>query len=218
MTGTSTPKRARMAGPDRLRGRDRGRPAAASRPNRTPGPTFEASIAAVGADEPVRGLGDQDAVLHPDDAPGLAQHDLDLARVAVAPRGELDGLGSRLDGGQVDDGALGLRHDLLGDDEDVVARSAAARPRVRSMASPIRDGRGRRRRGSRGCRRARGRGSEPSAGTGALRLDRLRRRRGRSGVSRSIDQRAVRARCRWRRRPRRRLDGRAGCPARTRSR
>ena len=38
---------------------------------------------AVGADEPVRGLGDEHAVLHPDDASGLAQDDLDLARVAV---------------------------------------------------------------------------------------------------------------------------------------
>ncbi len=76
--------------------------------------------AAVGAHEPVRGLGDQYAVLHPDDASGLAEDDLDLARVAVEAFGELDRLAPGSDGRQVDDGSLGLRHDLLGDDEHVV--------------------------------------------------------------------------------------------------
>ena len=84
--------------------------------------------AAVRAHEPVRRLGDEDAVLHADDAPRLAQHDLDLARVAVVALGELERLRSRHDAGQVDDRALGLGDDLLGHDEDVVVASAAARP------------------------------------------------------------------------------------------
>jgi len=54
------------------------------------------------------------------DPPCLAQDHLDLAGVAVPALGEGDGLGTRLDGCQVDDRALGLRDDLLGDDEDVV--------------------------------------------------------------------------------------------------
>ena len=50
------------------------------------------------------------------------EDDLDLARIAVVARGELDRLGAGDDAGQVDDGAFGLRHDLLGDDEHVVGR------------------------------------------------------------------------------------------------
>ena len=69
----------------------------------------------------MRGLGDEHAVLHPDHASGLAQDDLDLARVAVEALGELDRLPPGSDGRQVDDGALGLRHDLLGDDQHVLA-------------------------------------------------------------------------------------------------
>ena len=68
----------------------------------------------------MRRLGDEDAVRHPDDPPGLAQHDLDLARVAVESLGERDGLRPGLDRRQVDGRAFRLRHDLLGDDQDVV--------------------------------------------------------------------------------------------------
>ena len=68
---------------------------------------------------------------HPDDPPRLAQDDLDLARIAVAALGELDRLGPRLDRRQVDDRALGLRHDLLGDDERRRRRGAAAAPASR---------------------------------------------------------------------------------------
>ena len=50
--------------------------------------------------------------------------------------GELDGLGAWLDGRQVDDRALRLRDDLLGDDEDVVRTGAAADQARRSSASP----------------------------------------------------------------------------------
>ena len=88
---------------------------------------------AVGTDEAVLGLGDDHAALHPDDAAGLAQDDLDLARVAVPARSERDGLRTGLDRVKVDDRALGLRDDLLGDDEDVVGRGAAGgRPSPRS--------------------------------------------------------------------------------------
>ena len=75
---------------------------------------------AVGADEAVRGLRDEHAVRHPDDPPGLAQDDLDLAGVAIPALGKLDGLRARFDRRQVDDRALGLGDDLLGHDEDVV--------------------------------------------------------------------------------------------------
>ena len=78
-------------------------------------------------------LGDEHAVGHPDDASRLAQDDLDLAGIAVVALGELDRLGSRLDPGQVDDRALGLRDDLLRDDQDVVVaqREGAGRGRDR---------------------------------------------------------------------------------------
>ena len=77
--------------------------------------------AAVGTHEAVRRLGDQDAVGHPDDAARLAQDDFDLARIAVPALGERQRFRSRLDRGQVDQRALGLGHDLLGDHQDVVA-------------------------------------------------------------------------------------------------
>jgi hypothetical protein len=75
---------------------------------------------AVGADEAVLGLGDQDAVRHPYDAPRFAQDDLDLARIAIPALGEGDGLGPRLDRVEIDDRTLRLGDDLLGDDEDIV--------------------------------------------------------------------------------------------------
>ncbi len=65
-------------------------------------------------------LGDQHAVRHADDAAGLTQDDLDLARVTVELGGELDGLRARVHSGEVDDRAFGLGDDLLGHDEDVV--------------------------------------------------------------------------------------------------
>ena len=48
-----------------------------------------------------------------------AQDDLDEAGVLVPPLGELGGERRRLDAGEVDDGAFGLRDDLRGDDDDV---------------------------------------------------------------------------------------------------
>ena len=92
------------------------------------GPDVRRVDAAVGADEPVRRLGDEHAVLHAHDAAGLAEDDLDLARVAVEALGELERLLAGDDAGQVDDGALGLGHDLLGHDQHVTLGSAAGRP------------------------------------------------------------------------------------------
>ena len=48
--------------------------------------------------------------------------------VAVVALGELDRLRAGDDAGQVDDGAFGLGHDLLGHDQHVVVASAAGRP------------------------------------------------------------------------------------------
>ena len=127
MTGTSTPNRSRIAvriaagrriGVVRQQRDDRARP----------GPDVRGVDAAVRAHEAVRRLGDEHAVGHPHDPPRLAQHDLDLAGVAVAALGELDRLGSRLDGRQVDDRALGLGDDLLGHDEHVVVAQRQERP------------------------------------------------------------------------------------------
>ena len=127
MTGTSTPNRASDRGPDPA-----GRRVGVARQERheraRPGPDVRGVDAAVGADEPVRRLGDQHAVRHADDAAGLAQDDLDLAGVAVELGRELDGLRARVDAGEVDDGALGLRDDLLGDDEHVVLAERQQRP------------------------------------------------------------------------------------------
>ena len=66
------------------------------------------------------GLGDDHPVGHPDDADRLAQDDLDLARVALPALREGCRLGTRLDRPQVDDRALGLGDDLLGDHDHVV--------------------------------------------------------------------------------------------------
>ena len=77
--------------------------------------------AAVGADEAVARARDDHAALHAHDGRRLAQHDLDLARIAVPALGEGDRLRARRDRAQVDDRALGLGDDLLGHDEHVAA-------------------------------------------------------------------------------------------------
>jgi hypothetical protein len=63
-------------------------------------------------------LGDHERVAAADDARGLAQDHLELARVAVFA-GELDGQLGRLDAGERDDASLGFRDDLLGEHEHV---------------------------------------------------------------------------------------------------
>src|SRR3954451_13077130 len=68
----------------------------------------------------MRRFSDEDAGLHPDHADGLAQHHLELSRVAVPAPCELDHLRARRDRAEVDDRALRLRDHLLRDDEDIV--------------------------------------------------------------------------------------------------
>ena len=91
MTGTSTPKAARTA--DRMRSADASGSTGSSV---TIAAALRAHVrgvdAAVGADETVRRLRDQDAVLPADDPASLAQHDLELARVAVPACREFDRL------------------------------------------------------------------------------------------------------------------------------
>ena len=135
-----SPNRSRTRVPDPRRGGVGVDAAAASPRRRESGPTFEASTPRVRAHEAVARLGDQHAALHAHDPARLAQHDLDLARVAV-PRSSptRSACGRRLDRPQVDDGALGLGHDLLGDDEDVAGLERGARrasPRARRRSSP----------------------------------------------------------------------------------
>jgi hypothetical protein len=65
----------------------------------------------------VRRLRDDQRRPHPHDARGLAQDHLDTARVLSLR--DLDRLGRGLDGAEVDDPALGLRDDLLREDDDV---------------------------------------------------------------------------------------------------
>ena len=67
--------------------------------------------------EPV--LGDHQVRAVPHDAPRLGQDHLDEARVLLDLGGERDGLRRGLDGRDIDDAALGLRDDLLRDDQHV---------------------------------------------------------------------------------------------------
>ena len=72
----------------------------------------------------VEGWHDDDAVGHPDDAPGLTEDDLDLARVAVPAGREVHGLRARGDRGEVDERPLRLADDLLIGEIIVVRRAA----------------------------------------------------------------------------------------------
>ena len=135
MTGTSTPNRPRTAVLIRRADASGSRGRSVTR-EPDPGPTFEASTPPLAQTKPCGRLGDQDAVRHADDAPRLAQDDLDLARVSVELGREFDGLGTWVDAGEVDDGALRLRDDLLGDDENIVL---AERQHARSPFEGVAD-------------------------------------------------------------------------------
>ena len=67
--------------------------------------------------EPV--LGDHQVRAMPHDAPRLRQDDFDKTGVLLDLGGERPGLRRRLDRGDIDEAALGLRDDLLRDDEHV---------------------------------------------------------------------------------------------------
>ncbi len=59
-------------------------------------------------------------MLHAHDPARFPEHDLDLARITVEAAGPVEGLGPGHHCLEVDQCALGLRHDLLGDHEHVV--------------------------------------------------------------------------------------------------
>ncbi len=71
------------------------------------------------ADEAVAGLCNHEARADADDARRLAQDRLDVTRVALLALGDLERLRRRLDLVEHDHAALGFRHGLLRDDEDV---------------------------------------------------------------------------------------------------
>src|SRR5439155_12260475 len=82
--------------------------------------------AGVRADEPVARLADQDAALPANDLRALRQHDLDLARVLPRLRRHLARALARCDIREMHDAPLALRHDLLGDDDDVAVADLLA--------------------------------------------------------------------------------------------
>jgi len=75
---------------------------------------------AVGTNETVRRLRDEDAMLHAHDAACLTQDHLELTGVAIPAAGELDRLHAGLDGREIHDRVLGLGDDLLRHHEHVV--------------------------------------------------------------------------------------------------
>ena len=75
--------------------------------------------AAVRADEPVAGLGDQHGADLADDALRLLQDELDDAWLLLPTLRELLGEGGGRDGIEIDGAPLGLGDDLGGDDDDV---------------------------------------------------------------------------------------------------
>ncbi len=73
----------------------------------------------VGTHESVMRLGDQHRADLTDDPPRLPEDDLDHARIFVPPRTPVGRKPGRMHVGQLDRPALGLRHDLGGDQHDV---------------------------------------------------------------------------------------------------
>ena len=87
--------------------------------------------AGVGADEAVVGLADQHAADGADQPPRLVEDDLDLPRILVVLGGQMIGQLARGDVGEPDRPALGLRHHLVGDHDDVAVVQPAWRLRCR---------------------------------------------------------------------------------------
>ena len=75
--------------------------------------------ATVGADEAVPRLGNEHAVLAPDDGAALAQGKLDDAGIHFIFLRPGDRIGRGLDRSQVDDASLSFRNDLVLDDKNV---------------------------------------------------------------------------------------------------
>src|SRR3954447_25172793 len=81
--------------------------------------------ARVRAHEPVAGPGDDHAALGAHQLGRLVEDDLDVTRVLAPLGGELPRAVARLDAGEVHDRALGLRDDLVRDDEHVAGPEVA---------------------------------------------------------------------------------------------
>ena len=142
-------------------------------------PTFDASTPALAHTKPWRVRPMTHAALHAQDLGRLAQHDLDLARVAVPALGERDRLGAGLDVAQVDDATLGLGDDLLGHDQHVpgVRAPASGSPAASArQASTIRPPRS-----SPGSDLGQLRQRDGEQATAPCRSSRRRRRRSRQG-------------------------------------
>jgi len=82
--------------------------------------------AAVGANEPVVRLGDEYAILAPDDRTAFAQGKLDDPGVETILLRPCAGFGRRLDRREVDDAALGLRNNFVFDDENIAGLECEA--------------------------------------------------------------------------------------------
>ena len=154
MTGTSVPNRSRTAVADRPRRRVRVPRQERHDASRSSGPTFDASTPPFAQTKPC-GVS---VIRTPCSIRTTRRASRRTTSIWRGSRshslGEGDRLGPRLDRRQVDDRALGLRHDLLGDDEDVVGaeREDARRPLDRVADQT---GRGRRPPRPPGCRRGR---------------------------------------------------------------
>ena len=75
--------------------------------------------AAVGADESVVCLGNEDSVFAADDGAAFAQGEFDDAGVEIVLPGPGFRFDGRLDRGEVDEAAFSFRDDFVFDDEDV---------------------------------------------------------------------------------------------------
>jgi hypothetical protein len=64
-------------------------------------------------------FGDNNAAIHPHDSHRLAQHHLDLARIFGVAFRPVTGKRRRLDRPQIHQPALGLAHDLVGDNQNI---------------------------------------------------------------------------------------------------
>lgn len=76
----------------------------------------------VGTDKAARVLDDQYPRPYANDLSALPQYELDQSRVLLSTLPQVERLGRRLDALQIDETALGLRDDLLSQDDDVARR------------------------------------------------------------------------------------------------
>ena len=111
----------------------RGRVGVGGQQRDRPSSRLEESIPAFAQTQPALRLGDQHPGVGADDARALREHQLDQRRVLVdARRPSSPGLARRArPRRQPPDPPLGLRDDLLGDDDDLVAAGSSRPPAIR---------------------------------------------------------------------------------------